>query len=110
MSLRLPKLLNKSGKSGRHHLVLDLRGNAIRSSSLAMGLSYITFIMMRYIPFKGFPGGASGKEPACQCRRHERHWFDPWVRKTPWRRAWQSPPVFLPGETRGQWNLVGYSP
>ena len=20
----------------------------------------------------GFPGGASGKEPACQCRRHER--------------------------------------
>ena len=23
-----------------------------------------------------FPGGASGKEPACQFRRHE---FDPWV-------------------------------
>ena len=21
----------------------------------------------------GFPGGASGKEPACQCRRHTRH-------------------------------------
>ena len=20
---------------------------------------------------RGFPGGASGKEPACQCRRHE---------------------------------------
>jgi len=25
-----------------------------------------------------FPGGASGKGPACQCRRHE---FDPWVGK-----------------------------
>ena len=34
-----------------------------------------------------FPGGASGKEPACQCRRHKRHEFDPWVRKIPWRRA-----------------------
>ena len=21
----------------------------------------------------GFPGGASGEEPACQCRRHERY-------------------------------------
>ena len=25
-----------------------------------------------------FPGGASGKEPACQCRRHKRHGFDHW--------------------------------
>jgi len=24
--------------------------------------------------------------------------FDPWVRKSRWRRAWQSTPVFLPGE------------
>ena len=45
----------------------------------------------------GFPGGASGKEPECQGRRHKSHWFDPWVRKIPWRRAWQSTPVFLPG-------------
>ena len=28
----------------------------------------------------GFPGGASGTEPACQCRRHKRRGFDPWVR------------------------------
>ena len=26
----------------------------------------------------GFPGGASGKEPACQCRRHKRSGFNPW--------------------------------
>ena len=37
----------------------------------------------------GFPGGTSGKEPACQCRRHKRRRFDPWVRKIPWRRAQQ---------------------
>ena len=24
-----------------------------------------------------FPGGASGKESTCQCRRHKRCWFDP---------------------------------
>ena len=35
---------------------------------------------------QGFPGGASGKEPAYQCRRHRRRAFDPWVGKTPWRR------------------------
>jgi len=26
-------------------------------------------------------------------------WFDPWVGKIPWRRAWQPTPVFLPGES-----------
>ena len=31
-----------------------------------------------------FPGGASGKEPACQCRRHKRSWLNPWIRKIPW--------------------------
>ena len=32
----------------------------------------------------GFPGDASGKEPGCQCRRHKRHGFNPWVGKIPW--------------------------
>ena len=36
--------------------------------------------------------------------------FDPWVGKMPWRRKWQSTPVFLPGELHGQRSLVGYSP
>ena len=47
----------------------------------------------------GFPGGASGKEPTCQCRRHKRCVFDPWVRKIPWKRSWQSTSVFLPRES-----------
>ena len=42
----------------------------------------------------GFPGGASGKEPACQCKRCKRPRFNPWVRKIPWRRVWQTIPVF----------------
>ena len=31
----------------------------------------------------GFPGGASGKEPACQGRRCRRLGFDPWLGKIP---------------------------
>jgi len=49
------------------------------------------------------------KEPACQCRRHKRCGFHPWVRKVPWRRAWQPTPVLLPGESHGQRSLAGYS-
>ena len=47
---------------------------------------------------------------ACQCRRHGRHEFDPWTGKIPWKRAWQSTPVFLPGKSHGQRNLVSYRP
>ena len=57
-----------------------------------------------------FPSGTKGKESTCQCKRHERHGFDPWVGKIPWSRKWQSTLVFLPGESHGQRSLVGYSP
>ena len=36
--------------------------------------------------------------------------FSPWVRKTPWRRAWQPTPAFLPEESQGRRSLVAYSP
>ena len=56
---------------------------------------------------RGFRGGAHGKEPTCQCRKHKRHGFDPWVGKSPYRRKWQPTLVFLPGESHGQGNLAG---
>ena len=37
--------------------------------------------------FWAFPDGTGGKEPACQCRRHKRSKFDPWVRKISWWRV-----------------------
>ena len=55
----------------------------------------------------GFPGGTSGKEPACQCRRCKQRGFDPWVREILWRRACQPTPVLLPGESPGQRSLAG---
>ena len=62
------------------------------------------------LPTLGFPGGASGKEPDCQCRRCKRCGFDPLVGKIPWKRVWQPTLVFLPGESHEQRSLVGYSP
>ena len=51
----------------------------------------------------GFPDGSDGKEAACSAG-------DPglipgW--EDPWRREWLPTPVFLPGESHGQWSLVG---
>ena len=58
----------------------------------------------------GFPDGASGEESACQCRRHKRGRFSPWVGKIPWRKAWQPTPVFLLRISHGQRRLASYSP
>ena len=57
--------------------------------------------------YSGLLWWLSGKEAACQCRRHG---FDPWVRKIPWRRKWKPISVFLPEKSHGQRSLVGYGP
>ena len=44
----------------------------------------------------------SGKESACQCRRHRRRGFDPWAGMILWRKKWQPTPVFLQGKSHGQ--------
>ena len=56
-----------------------------------------------------FSGGA-GKESTCQCRRHKKLRFDPWVWKIIWSRKWQLTPVFLPGKFHEQRSLVGCIP
>ena len=47
-------MLNSSGESGHPCLFPDFRGNAYNFSPLrimfAVGLSYIAFIMLRYVP------------------------------------------------------------
>ena len=49
-----------------------------------------------------------------RCLREFRGKGDLWVnfegKNWRWRRKWQPTPVFLPGESHGQRNLVGYSP
>ena len=39
------------------------------------------------------------KKPPANAGDVKRHGFDPWVRRIPWRKAWQPTPVFLPGES-----------
>ena len=45
---------------------------------------------------RGLSDDASGEDPACQSSRCKRWRLDPWVRKIPWRKAWQPTLVFLP--------------
>ena len=82
------------------------------TSSLFIHLS--TDIQVATKSWLGLPSGSSGKELACQCKRHNRHGFDPWVGKIPWKWAWQPTPVFLTGESHGQLGLgrwiMGYNP
>ena len=61
-------------------------------------LHFLQQIAYTYTFIWGFPGGASVKEPTCQCRRHEML-IRYLGQKIPWRRAWQPTPVFLPGES-----------
>ena len=74
-----------------------------------MGLQRATQLRCwtRTTAYIGLPRWLSCKEAACQCPRHKRHGFDPWVRKTPWIRKWQPTPVFLPGQSHGWRSLVG---
>ena len=68
----------------------------------------VRIIIAKYrsdIDLSGLPMWLSGKEPACQYRRHKRLSFYLWIRRIPWRRAWQPTPVFLPGESHGQRSL-----
>ena len=56
-----------------------------------------------------YQGGASGKEPTCQHRRHKRHKFDPWIGKIPWRRKWQPTPAILAWRITWTESLAGYT-
>ena len=61
--------------------------------------------MAAYLTKCDFRGGASGKELACQWRRHKRYRFNPWVEKIPWRQKWKPTAVFLPGKSHGKGPL-----
>ena len=84
-----------------YQLILH-RGNGKQLKKL--WVTKIPFICKTLGSGWGFPGAASGKEPACQCREIWDTGLIP--RKIPWRRAWQLTPVFFPGESHGQRSLA----
>ena len=67
------------------------------------------FLRLNNVPLWGFLGGSDSRESVCNAR-DPGSIPDPRVGKIPWRRKWQPTPVFLPGESHGRRNLVGYSP
>ena len=58
----------------------------------------------------GLPRWLSGKESASIAGATGDTVSIPRSGRSPWRRAWQPTPVFLPGESHGQRSLVGYGP
>ena len=66
--------------------------------------------MKVYLPL-GFPGGACGKEPACQCKRCKRRGLDPWVGKIPLEKemvTYASSPAWRIPMDRGAWWATVY--
>ena len=56
---------------------------AVCGGFLSIALWNDDLVLFRPVIRMGFPGGASGREPACQCRRYKKCGFDPWVGKVP---------------------------
>ena len=55
-------------------------------------------------PSSGFPDGSDQRKSPPVMQETQ---AGPWVRKIPWRRAWQPTPVLLSGESHGLRKLVG---
>ena len=60
--------------------------------------------------YMGFPGSSSGRELTCQCRRHKRLRFNPWVGKIPLEEGMATHSLFLPRESHAQRSLAGQCP
>ena len=69
---------------------------------------YIHILYIIYYKIWGFPGGAGGKESACQCRRCKRCGFSPWIGKVPYSRKGQPTSVFYLENLmdRGAWQAT----
>ena len=85
----------------------------LKSNKLKLIFLIIQFIQTIFLLFltriKGFPEGASGKESACQCRRHKRHGSSPW-REDPLEMEMSASSGFVPRTFHAEKSLVGYRP
>ena len=92
-----------------HSLTLDLslQNRTVEIWTNLKNLDIIYNMCHIYIYIYRLLRWLTGEESPCQCWRHR---FDPWIGKIPWRRKWQSNPIFLHGESHGQRSLAGCSP
>ena len=70
------------------YLALDIKDSLFLPKVLYFTWSFYMIILSQFLHnlwgYRGFPGGTSDKESACQCRRRKRCRWDPWVGKNPW--------------------------
>ena len=85
-----------------------------KNFNITQTITYFTiflFLKIRHmIVTWGFPGGTSGKESACQCRRHERCGFVPWLGRSPGGVHGNPLQYFCLDNLHEQRNLGDYSP
>ena len=100
----IPELRRSSGE-GKGYLLqyfgLENSTNYI-VHSVANSRTQLRNLHFTSLHFTPLQGGTSGKEVACQYRRHKRCsrcGYDPWVGKIPCRREWHPTPLLLPGES-----------
>ena len=58
----------------------------------------------------GFPNDSSGKEYTCNAGDIGDMGLSPGLGRSPWRRKWQTTPIFLSEKSHGQRSLAGYCP
>ena len=85
----IPVLLNPD-------VPLRARPDAICKKDLPFFFFWCSLYSKSHFHYLGLPRWHSGEESACQCQRHKKYGFDPWIGKIPWSRKWQLTPVFLP--------------
>ena len=80
----LVELLNQSVKKFRQKPLLYVVLNHIESYMVCVCMCICVMVICAgpWI-ILGFPGGTSGKKPACQCRRYKRGRFEAWVGNIP---------------------------
>ena len=83
------------------HLWKELMYWVSQNFHLDFSIRYGTFW-----PILRFPGVSDSKESPCNVGDMG---LIPGLEKILWRWKWQPTPVFLPGKSHGQRNLVGYS-
>ena len=89
-SVCLPIILFVIANTERHSDLIE-RNHKIGSTSVSIS---------------GLPWWLRQQRIHLQCRRPG---FDPWIKKVPWRRAWQPTPAFLPENPNGERSLAGCS-
>ena len=85
-------------------------GKKVFSLSYSSSMLAIFCISVKNFVEEGLPRWHRGRGLTCQCRRHMKYEFDPWVRKIPWCKKWQPTPISFPGESHGQRRLGGFNP